>query len=148
MEQKLAYTYEIYIGAPADQVWRGIVDPEMTKQYVYGTALDSSLQKGAPYAYLGDGNFRVVDGEILEIEPQQRLVMSWRAHWDGAVENDRSSRVAFELAAVGPATTKLNIVHDDFDGPTATYKGSVEGWPLMISSLKSLLETGKPLATK
>jgi uncharacterized protein YndB with AHSA1/START domain len=148
MEQKLAYAYEIYIGAPMDQVWRGIVDPEMTRQYVYGTALDSRLQKGATYAYVGDGNFKVVDGEILEIEPQQRLVMSWRAHWDAAVENDRPSRVAFELGAIGPATTKLNIVHDDFDGPTATYKGSVEGWPLMISSLKSLLETGKPLATK
>jgi uncharacterized protein YndB with AHSA1/START domain len=148
MAEKLAYSYDIYVGAPADQVWRGIVDGEMTKHYVYGTRLESSLQKGAPYAYLGDGNFRVVDGEILEIEPEQRLVMSWRAHWDASVEADRPSRVTYELYVVGPTTTKLHIVHDDFDGPTATYSGSVEGWPLMMSSLKSLVETGKPLATK
>jgi uncharacterized protein YndB with AHSA1/START domain len=88
-----------------------------------------------------------VDGEILELEPQKRLVMSWSAHWDDAAAKDRPSRVTYELSAAGPSTTKLRIVHDDFDGPTATYTGSVEGWPLMMSSLKSLIETGKPLAT-
>ena len=148
MTEKLSYSYDIYVGAPAGQVWRGIVDGEMTKYYVYGTRLESELIKGAPYAYVGDGNFKVVDGEIIEIEPEKRLVMSWRAHWDASVEQDRPSRVAYELSAVGPSTTRLHIVHDDFDGPTATYAGSVEGWPLMLSSLKSLVETGKPLATK
>lgn len=53
----------------------------MTKHYVYGTRLESKLKKGAPYAYVGDGDFKVVDGEILEIEPEKRLVMSWKAHW-------------------------------------------------------------------
>jgi uncharacterized protein YndB with AHSA1/START domain len=148
MAEKLAYTYEIYIGVPVSKVWKGIVDGEMTKHYVYGTRLESKLKKGAPYAYLGDGNFKVVDGEILEIEPDKRLVMSWKAHWDDSVAKDRPSRVAYELSAAGPSTTKLQVMHDDFDGPTATYTGSVEGWPLMMSSLKSLLETGKPLATK
>ena len=147
MAEKLAYTYDIYIGAPAAAVWRGIVDGEMTKHYAYGTRLDTTLKKGAPYAYVGDGGFKLVDGEILEVEPDKRLVMSWSAHWDDAVAKDRPSRVIYELSAAGPSTTKLHIVHDDFDGPTATYTGSVEGWPLMMSSLKSLIETGKPLAT-
>ena len=88
MADKLAYTYDIYIAAPAGQ-----------------------------------------------------------AHWDASVEDDRPSRVTCELHAVGPSTTRLRIVHEDFDGPTATYTGGIEGWPLMMSSLKSLLETGKPLAT-
>jgi hypothetical protein len=56
--------------------------------------------------------------------------------------------VTYELSAAGPSTTKLHIVHDDFDGPTATHSSSVEGWPPMMSSLKSLIETGKPLATR
>ena len=147
MAEKLAYTYDIYIGAPAAAVWRGIVDGEMTKHYAYGTRLDTTLKKGAPYAFVGDGGFKLVDGEILEVEPDKRLVISWSAHWDDAVAKDRPSRVIYELSAAGPSTTKLHIVHDDFDGPTATYTGSVEGWPLMMSSLKSLIETGKPLAT-
>lgn len=89
----------------------------------------------------------MADGEILEIEPERRLVMTWRAHWDESVGKDRASRVAYELSPAGSATTRLRVVHDDFDGPTATYAGSIEGWPLMLSSLKSLLETGKALAT-
>jgi len=145
MAEKLAYTYDIYVAAPAHEVWKGIVDGEMTKYYVYGTRLRSKLKKGAPYAYVGDGDVNVVDGEILDVEPEKRLVMSWNAHWDDSVSKDRPSRVTYELADAGPSTTKLRVVHDDFDGPTPTYTGSIEGWPLMMSSLKSLLETGKPL---
>jgi uncharacterized protein YndB with AHSA1/START domain len=144
----MAITYDIYIGAPIGKVWKGIVDGDMTKHYVYGTRLQSKLKKGAAYAYLGEGDFKVVDGEILDIEPEKRLVMSWSAHWDESVAKDRPSRVSYELNAAGPSTTRLHVVHDDFDGPTATFSGSVDGWPLMLSSLKSLLETGKPLATQ
>ena len=148
MPKKLEYTYDIYIGAPIGKVWKGIVDGEMTKHYVYGTRLKSTLKKGTAYAFVGDGDFKVVDGEILDIEPERKLVVSWRAHWDDSVAKDRASRVSYELTATGKSTTKLRLVHDDFDGPTATYAGSVEGWPLMLSSLKSLLETGKALATR
>jgi uncharacterized protein YndB with AHSA1/START domain len=139
-------TYDIYIGAPVSEVWKGIVDGNLTKDYVYGTRLTSTLLKGSKYAYLGEGNFAVVDGEVLEIEPQKRLALSWKAHWDDSVAGDRPSRVTYELSASGASITKLRVVHDQFDGATATYAGSVEGWPLMMSSLKSLLETGKPLA--
>jgi uncharacterized protein YndB with AHSA1/START domain len=146
MSKNLAYTYDIYIGAPIDKVWKGLVDGDITKQYVYGTRFDGKLKKGASYAYVGDGDFKVVDGEILDVEPQKKLVMSWKAHWDDAVAKDPPSRVSYELSAAG-SSTKLRVVHDDFDRQTATYTGSVEGWPLMLSSLKSILETGKPLAT-
>jgi uncharacterized protein YndB with AHSA1/START domain len=148
MPEKLSYSYDIYVGAPPRKVWKGIVDGEMTKHYVYGTKLRSKLKKGTPYAYVGDGDFKVVDGEIVDVEPEKRLVMTWNAHWDESVSKDRPSRVTYELSAVGPSTTKLRVVHDDFDGPTPTYVGSIEGWPLMMSSLKSLLETGKALATQ
>jgi uncharacterized protein YndB with AHSA1/START domain len=148
MENKLQYSYDIYIAAPAAKVWKGIVDGEMTRQYVYGTRLSTRLQKGSPYAYLGDGDFKVVDGDILEVEPEKRLVMTWQAHWDESVAKDRPSRVTYQLSPAGESTTRLRVVHDDFDGPTATYTGSIEGWPLMLSSLKSLLETGHALATK
>jgi uncharacterized protein YndB with AHSA1/START domain len=146
MTKPLAYSYDIFIGAPVGKVWRGLVDGEMTRQYVYGTRLETKLEKGAPYAYLGDGDFKVVDGEILDVQPEKRLVMTWSAHWDDKVTKDRASRVTYELSAAGPATTKLHVVHDDFETETATYVGSIEGWPAMMSSLKSLLETGKPLA--
>ena len=146
MAKDLAYTYDIYIGAPVGRVWKGLVDGNITKQYVYGTRFDGKLKKGAAYAYVGDGDFKAVDGEILDIEPEKRLVMSWKAHWDESAAKDKPSRVAYELSKA-EASTKLRLVHDGFDRQTATYTGSVEGWPLMLSSLKSILETGKPLAT-
>lgn len=145
---KPEFTYDIYIAAPANKVWQGLVDGDLTKQYVYGTRLESKLKKGSPYAYVGDGDFKVVDGEILDVEPGKRLAMTWNAHWDEASGKDRASRVTYELSPAGPGTTRVHVVHDDFDGVTATYRGSVEGWPLMLSSLKSLLETGKALPTK
>src|SRR5262245_50932331 len=148
MADKLDYRYQIYIAAPIGKVWKGLVDGEMTRHYVYGTRLEGVLKKGSSYAYVGDGDFKVVDGKILEVEPEKRLVMTWNAHWDDKVAKDRASRVTYHLSTVGPSTTKLGVVHDDFDDRTPTYVGSVEGWPLMLSSLKSLLETGKALETK
>lgn len=140
------YAYEIYIGATPAKVWRGLTEADFTRQYVYGTRFQSTLKQGARYAYLGDSDFKVVDGEILEVLPEQRLSMTWSAHWDPATANDRASRVTLELAAAGAEATKLRVIHDDFDGETATYKGSVAGWPLMLSLLKTLLESGRPLA--
>jgi uncharacterized protein YndB with AHSA1/START domain len=141
------FSYELYIAASAAQVWRALVDGEMTRQYVYGTRLRSSLKPGSRYAYLGEGDFEAVTGEILEIEPERRLVMSWEAHWDAEVSKDRASRVSYELAPIGPKTTRLAVRHDRFEGRTPTYAGSVDAWPMLMSSLKSLVETGRPLET-
>jgi uncharacterized protein YndB with AHSA1/START domain len=146
-KNKLSYSYEIYIGAPASRVWKGLVDGNLTKEYVYGTRFQGKLAKGEKYAFVGDGDFKVVDGTILEIDPEKKLAITWKAHWDDAVAGDRASRVTYEISSTNAATTKLRVTHDDFDAETATYKGSVDGWPLMLSSLKTLLESGKPLAS-
>ncbi len=139
------FGYDIFIGVPPEKVWNSLIDSELTPQYVYGTRFEGKLTKGAPYAYVGEGNFKAVDGQILDVQPGKRLAMTWSAHWDDATNADRPSRVTWELAPAGAVTTRLRIVHDDFDSETATYKGSVEGWPLILSSLKTLLESGKPL---
>jgi hypothetical protein len=81
------------------------------------------------------------------VETERRLVMTWNAHWDESVNKDRASRVTYEHSAAGSAT-KLRLVHDGFEGENATYAGSIEGWPLMLSSLKSILETGKALPVR
>jgi len=147
-KNQVQYGYEIYIGAPIEKVWQGLTDADFTRQYVYGTRLQSSLKKGSTYAFVGDGDFKVVDGKIIEVEPNRRLAMTWRAHWDANVSKDPESRVTYELYNAGANATKLRVLHDQFENETATYKGSAEGWPLMLSSLKTLLESGKPLELK
>jgi len=71
------YGYDIYIGAPVERVWQGLTDGDFTRHYVYGTRLQSSLKKGSGYAFAGDGDFKVVDGTILDVQPNRRLAMTW-----------------------------------------------------------------------
>src|SRR5215469_16313228 len=118
MAKDFSYSYDIYIGAAVDKVWKGIVDGDMTRHYVYGTRFEGKLKKGAPYAYVGDGDFKAVDGEIVDVDAEKRLVITWSAHWDENVGKDRASRVTYQLEPAGPSTTKLHVVHDDFDGET------------------------------
>ena len=148
MGKEVSFTYDIFIGASAGNVWKGLTDGEITKDYVYGTRFESKLKKGDPYAYLGDGDFKVVEGQVLEVEKGSRLVLSWKANYDDAVAKENPSRVAFELTSSGPSMTKLTLVHDGFKDDSAGYAGSKEGWPLMLSSLKSILETGRSLEVK
>lgn len=144
---KPRFDYEIHIGATADRVWHALADADLTQQYVFGTRFEGRLAKGAPYAYLAENGVKAVDGEILEVTPNKRLVMSWRAHWDATVNQDAPSRVTYDLEATGPRTSRLRLTHDQFDGETATYTGSIASWPLVLSSLKTLLESGTPLPT-
>ena len=138
-------SYDIYIAASPKDVWRGLVDGEMTSKYVYGTRLESSLKAGARFAYVGDGAFEPVSGEVIAAEPERRLVLRWQARWDEKVAKDRPSRVTYEIDPAGPEMTRLRLRHDDFEQETATYLGSADAWPWMMSSLKSLLETGRAL---
>lgn len=145
---KPLYAYELYIAASADDVWKVLFAPGVIQPHFYGTRLSGSLAKGTPYAYVGEGDFKVVDGRVLEVVPGRRMVMTWSAHWDDAVAQDRPSRVTYELEPVNPSVTKLHLVHDDFDSETATYVGSTTSWPMILSSLKSCVETGAAFALK
>jgi hypothetical protein len=73
--------------------------------------------------------------------------LSWKANYDESIAKDQPSRVVFELTGSSNSVTKLRLIHDEMQKDSATYAGSVEGWPLMLSSLKSLLETGRALET-
>jgi len=145
-QDKLSYAYELYIAAPAARVWDGLFQREVPLPFMYGTKLTGALRKDTPYAYVGEGEFKVVDGKVLENVPGEKLVMTWSAHWGEAENADRPSRVTYQLTPVNDAVTKVQVVHDDFDGETATYAGSTSAWPIMLSSLKSLLETGVAMA--
>lgn len=136
---------EVQIGASRETVWRAIVDPELTRQYVYGTRLRTTLVPGSRYAYVADGEVEAVNGEVLACEPGRRLVLTWAAHWDPEVEKDAPSRVSWELQDLGAGRTRLSVVHDRFAGRTATWASSKDAWTFLLSSLKSLVETGRPL---
>ena len=140
----LSLKYEVYIAAPSKKVWEALTEGSATKQYFYGCSVRSTFKKGAPISYLGDGDFNMLDGEIIEVKPEQRLVNSFQARWDEKVAKDNASRVTWELTPMGQAT-KLTLLHDRFGEETATYQQSASGWNIILSSLKTYIETGSPL---
>jgi DNA-binding transcriptional ArsR family regulator len=118
------HVYEIYIRTTPEKLWQAVTDPAFTKQYFFEQSVQSTWQKGASYEHrTADGTLRIV-GKILEIDPP--------------------CRVTWLIEKVGEAC-KLTLTHDDFDGETATFKSVGKGWNPVLSGLKTLIETGKPL---
>ncbi len=137
--------YDLYIAAPVTRVWRALVDGDETKHWAFGCRIESAFERGAPYAFVGDSGHRAVEGEVVEIAPESRLVTTWRALWDPSVAADAPSRVAYSIAPAGPETTKLHVVHDELESADATFAQSASGWPVLLSALKTWLETGRTL---
>ncbi len=138
------HVYTVLIRATPEQVWQGLTDPAFTRQYYFGTSVRSDWQVGAPFTYTQDDGTVVIEGTILEIDPPWRLVTTFSAKWDEATAEDPPSRVTYLLEAMGQVT-KLTITHDGFGAATTTFQQVGGGVPLIASSLKTLLETGRPL---
>jgi len=140
----LKHVYEVYIRTTPEKLWQALTDPQISKQYFYGGALTSEWKPGASYALVDEDEHRnMLEGKVLEVDKPRKLVHTFAAQQDDD-RNDRPSRVTWQIEPMGEVC-KLTVVHDDFDGETATYKSVQSGWGPVLSSLKTLLETGKPL---
>ena len=134
--------YEIVIHTTPEKLWRALTEPEFTRQYFHGTEIRSKLKKGEPFLSTTADGTKMVDGEVLECEPPHKLMHTWRVHWNPALSHELS-KVSYLIEQKGE-NCKLTVVHDVENAPMTAdvVKG---GWPVIISSLKTLLETGKPL---
>lgn len=136
------HVYEVYIRTTPQALWKAITDPSFTRKYYYGTAVDSTFEKGAPIRYLDDAE-PMLDGEILEVDPQRRLVTTFVMLNDEEAKKDRPSRVTWTIEQRGDVC-KLTLLHE-FDNESRTYRLTGPGWNPILSGLKTLLETGDPL---
>jgi DNA-binding transcriptional ArsR family regulator/uncharacterized protein YndB with AHSA1/START domain len=139
------HVYEIYIRTSPEKLWKAITDPSFTKQYFYGTSVKSTWKAGAEVLHLDDKGAQVIAGKVLEIDPPRKLVTTFLGVHDAEQAKERASRVTWQIEKKG-AVCKLTLVHDDFDGETKTYREVGPGWNPVLSGLKTLLETGEPLA--
>ena len=138
------HVFQVYIRTTPSRLWEAITDPSFTERYFRRSRVQSGWRPGDRMAYLIDDEL-VVEGEVLEAEPPRRLVTTWSFRRNPDMRDDPPSRVTWEISEVGD-TCRLTLVHDDFPFETLTYKSVGSGWPLVLSSLKSLLETGEGLA--
>ncbi len=138
------FVYVTYIRTTPEKLWQALTDPEFTRQIWCETWQDCEWKPGASWKLMiPDG--RIGDsGEVLEIEPGKRLVLSWRNEFIPALREEGYSRMTYELEPQGESV-KLTLIHEMDKPGSKLIEGVSTGWPPILSSLKSLLETGQSL---
>jgi uncharacterized protein YndB with AHSA1/START domain len=137
--------YQVFIKATPEQIWDAITKSEFTTRYFYGGSVD--FADGRRVSHGPDGALWN-DEPVLEFDPPRRLVHGWRSLYDPELAKEEQSRVTWEIEPQEGGYCKLTVVHDQLEGAPKTAENvSGEGWMFVISGLKTLLETGRPLAS-
>lgn len=134
------------IRATPDRVWDGLTNGELTPAYYYGFEADYDLEPGRPYRYTAGGH-DVITGTVLAVEPERRLSATFRGAWTPEVAELPESTVTFALGAPPmptPGVTLLTLLHEGLPATDAA-AGIETGWVLILSGLKTLLETDAPM---
>jgi uncharacterized protein YndB with AHSA1/START domain len=144
LETNMEKVFEIYIKTTPERLWEAITSAEMRSKYTFGAQVISDWTPGSRYQQ-GTPDGRILgEGENLEVDPPRRLVQSMRALWGEDVKAEGTSRITWEIKPVGDSC-HLTVTHDQLrEGANDQLYG---GWPMILSGLKTLLETGELLTT-
>ena len=147
---KPEFVYVTYIQSTPEKVWDALTNGEVTKEYWFRRRNASDWKPGSKWEHQDYDNPATVDitGKVVESEPPRRLVITWAFPADAGVEA-KHSRVTFEIEPYEDAV-RLRVTHDRLEPGSDMEQGITRGWPLVLASLKTLLETGRPMpvATK
>ena len=136
--------FEIFIKTTPERLWEAIIDPKMRAKYTFGVETHSDWTDGSSYTSGVPGVIDIAVGENLEVDPPHKLVQTMNALWSDDVKAEGTSIVTWEIEQVADSC-RLTVVHDQLrpDGNGEIYGG----WPMILSGLKTLLETGELLTT-
>lgn len=139
------FVYVTYIRTTPEKLWDALREPEFTRAYWFGNWQESDWKKGASWKLLAsDGNMNA-SGEIVEIEKPKRLVMKWRGEKTPEQKAEGYSTCAYDIETASTGTVKLTVTHE-IDRPNSVVIRAVSGgWPMVLSNLKTMLETGEGL---
>jgi uncharacterized protein YndB with AHSA1/START domain len=146
LERPMEKVYEIFIKTTPERLWEAITDPEIRARYNFGAAAHSEWTVGAPLSLdVARHGVHLAEGEVLEVDPPRRLVHTMTALWDDDVRAEGVSRVTWEIETVGEDSCQLTLTHDQLrEGANDQIYG---GWPMILSGLKTWLESGQLLTT-
>ena len=137
--------YQLFVKATPEQVWEAITTPEFSAQYFHGARITNTAERHRSYAPNGD---TWGDGEVYEFEPPRRLAHEWRSLYDPEMAREGPSRVTWTIEPQDDGTCLLTVTHDRLErAPLTAVSVSGAGWMRVLSGLKTLLETGQPLAS-
>jgi len=141
-KEKTSFVYVTYIRSTPEKVFEAITKPEIARRY-WGHENVSDWRPGSTWQHVRANEERTVQlvGKVVEVSPPTRLVITW-ANPAQADDPDSTSRVTFDVAPYDEMV-RLTVIHDELEVGSAMAKGIQQGWPIVLSSLKSLLETGQ-----
>ncbi|MGB7035653.1 MAG: SRPBCC family protein [Xanthobacteraceae bacterium] len=138
--------YATYIAAPPDKVWLALTSAEFTKKYFWDRSVEIEPKPGGAFVLrLPDGRVNV-QGNVVDWDPPRKLSVTWQVAWPDEFRKLPECLVSYEIAQAGDAVRLTMTESHSWEVPEAILSGGRSGWPAVLSSLKSLLETGKPLA--
>ena len=142
MTAQTTQVYQVFIGTTPEQIWEAITTPEFTERYFYGIRIETTAERRQT-----QWQEQVGEDPVLEWDPPRKLVHGWHSKWNEELSAEEPSRVSWEIEAQDDGTTLLTVVHDQLEGaPKTAASVTGVGWMRVLSGLKTLLETGKPLA--
>jgi uncharacterized protein YndB with AHSA1/START domain len=138
------FVYVTFIRTTPEKLWRALMEPEFTRQFWMGTTQESEWKVGSSWRIVKPDGKNSDSGEVVEIEPHRRLVLNWQNHLFPEMTAEGFSRMTYELEQKGDMV-KLTVTHGMEKSESKFIKAVSNGWPIILASLKSLLETGESL---
>lgn len=143
VDAKPSFVYVTYIAASPDKVWAALTKPDISEKYWFGYRVTADGGKGGRMTARNPAGKLAHDDPIIESDPPKKLVYAWKPLYRDMAD-ERPSRVTFTLEPF-KGQTRLTVVHDEFDDGSLIFPMISAGWPAVLSSLKSFLETGRGL---
>jgi uncharacterized protein YndB with AHSA1/START domain len=140
-------TYHVFVRATPHQIWDAVTTPEHSAAYLFGALVETTGEIGSPFRYHApDRSALWGDSTVLDARPPHLLVVGYRALYDPDLAAEPPSRVSWRIEPAGDHTCLLTVVHDRLDdSPGTAERVAGTGWMRVLSGLKTLLETGRPL---
>ncbi len=143
---KPSFVYVTYIASTPEKVWAALTEGRFSREYWAGRFVESDWQPGSPVTFRKlDGNPDHVRATLLAVTPPSHLEMTWTYDLDSSKERPPASKVTYDVQQAGPGNVKLTVIHEEHEPGSEVDEGVRNGWPAILSSLKSYLETGEAL---
>ena len=140
--------YTIYIASTPEQVWQALTSAEFSRKYFFGNAVEVEQKIGGAYIMRTPDGALHINGEVIECDPPRKLTITFNVNWPELIEKLGPTLVSYEIEPAGDAVRLTMTESHDRPLDDDILSGGRAGWPAILSSLKSLLETGAPLVVK
>jgi uncharacterized protein YndB with AHSA1/START domain len=145
---KPAIVYTIYIAATPEKVWQALTSAEFSRKYFFGNAVEVDLKIGGAYIVRTPDGALHISGEVIECDPPRKLTVTFNVNWPELIEKLGPTLVSYEIEPAGDAVRLTTTESHDRPLSDDILSGGRAGWPAILSSLKSLLETGEAMTIK